>query len=77
MKDSIHPNYDEATVVCGCGNRFTTRSTRKQITVEICSNCHPYFTGKMKFVDATGRVDRFNKRYQNWKKDAPSAAPSA
>jgi len=72
MKDKIHPEYVESTVVCGCGNKFTTRSTRKQITVEICSNCHPFFTGKMKFVDATGRVDRFNKRYQNWKKDAPA-----
>lgn len=74
MKDNIHPEYSEAAVVCGCGNRFTTRSTRKQISVEICSSCHPYFTGKMKFVDATGRVDRFNKRYSNWKKEAPAAA---
>ncbi len=67
MKKNIHPNYEEATVSCGCGNKFTTRSTRKQITVEICSACHPYFTGKMKFVDATGRVERFQKRYKNWK----------
>lgn len=67
MKQDIHPVYTEATVSCGCGNKFITRSTRKQITVEICSACHPYFTGKMKFVDATGRVERFQKRYKNWK----------
>jgi large subunit ribosomal protein L31 len=65
VKKDIHPNYQEATVVCGCGNRFTTRSTRKQITVEICSACHPFFTGKMKFVDTTGRVERFQNKYKN------------
>lgn len=64
MKDAIHPNYAEATVVCGCGNKFTTRSTKKAITVEICSACHPFFTGKMKFVDTTGRVEKFQKKYQ-------------
>src|SRR4051812_8046842 len=65
MKDNIHPEYTEATVVCGCGNKFTTRSTKKNITVEICSACHPFFTGKMKFVDTTGRVEKFQKKY-NW-----------
>lgn len=73
MKKNIHPEYTEATVSCGCGNKFNTRSTRKQITVEICSACHPYFTGKMKFVDATGRVERFQKRYKNWKGGAAPA----
>ena len=63
MKKTIHPEYTEATVACGCGNKFTTRSTKKSITVEICSGCHPFFTGKMKFVDTTGRVERVQKKY--------------
>ena len=63
MKADIHPKYEEATVTCGCGNKFTTRSTKKNITVEICSACHPFFTGKMKYVDTTGRVEKFNKKY--------------
>jgi large subunit ribosomal protein L31 len=67
MKSGIHPAYVEATVVCGCGNRFVTRSTRKNITVEICSVCHPFFTGKMKYVDTTGRVEKFQRKY-NWDK---------
>ena len=65
MKEGIHPNYAECTVTCGCGNKFTTRSTKKAISVEICSACHPFFTGKMKFVDTTGRVEKFQKKY-NW-----------
>ncbi len=77
MKQDIHPVYTEATVSCGCGNKFITRSTRKQITVEICSACHPYFTGKMKFVDATGRVERFQKRYKNWKGTGSTAETPA
>src|SRR5437879_6063651 len=67
MKEGIHPEYVESTVTCGCGNKFTTRSTRKNITVEICSACHPFFTGKMKYVDTTGRVEKFQKKY-NWDK---------
>jgi large subunit ribosomal protein L31 len=67
MKKDIHPKYEEATVTCGCGNKFTTRSTRKNIAVEICSACHPFFTGKMKFVDTTGRVEKFQRKY-NWDK---------
>jgi large subunit ribosomal protein L31 len=65
MKKDIHPKYEEATVTCGCGNVFTTRSTKKNIHTEICSACHPFFTGKMKFVDTTGRVEKFQKKY-NW-----------
>jgi large subunit ribosomal protein L31 len=65
MKKDIHPEYVEATVTCGCGNKFVTRSTRKHIHVEICSACHPFFTGKMKFIDTTGRVEKFQKKYQN------------
>jgi large subunit ribosomal protein L31 len=67
MKEGIHPEYTEATVTCGCGNKFTTRSTKKAITVEICSACHPFFTGKMKFIDTTGRMEKFQKKY-NWDK---------
>ena len=67
MKDTIHPKYEEATVVCGCGNKFVTRSTKKAITVEICSACHPFFTGKMKYLDTTGRLEKFQKKY-NWDK---------
>jgi large subunit ribosomal protein L31 len=63
MKEGIHPNYVDCNVKCGCGNTFQTRSTVSEISVEICSQCHPFFTGKQKFVDAAGRVDRFKKRY--------------
>jgi large subunit ribosomal protein L31 len=79
MKAGIHPKYEEATVVCGCGNKFTTRSTKKNITVEICSACHPFFTGKMKFVDTTGRVEKFQRKYSNWanRKKAGAEAPAA
>jgi large subunit ribosomal protein L31 len=65
MKKGIHPEYHEVTVVCACGNTFKTRSTKKDLRVEICSNCHPFFTGKQKLVDSAGRVERFQKRYQS------------
>ena len=64
MKDNIHPNYQTATVTCGCGNSFETRSTKAKIAVEVCSKCHPFYTGSQKFVDAAGRVDKFNKKFQ-------------
>lgn len=64
MKAEVHPNYEEITVSCACGNSFQTRSTMgKDLGIEICSECHPFFTGKQKLVDTAGRVDRFNKRY--------------
>ncbi|MBA4122649.1 MAG: 50S ribosomal protein L31 [Acidobacteria bacterium] len=64
MKQEIHPNYAEINVVCACGNNFKTRSTMgEDLNIEICSECHPFFTGKQKLVDTAGRVDRFNKRY--------------
>ena len=63
MKDAIHPNYGETSVRCACGNQFQTRSTKKEIRVDICSKCHPFFTGKQKLVDTGGRVDRFKKRF--------------
>ncbi len=63
MKKGIHPKYQLCEVACVCGNTFTTRATVPQIKLEICSECHPFFTGKQKIVDSTGRVDRFNRRY--------------
>lgn len=63
MKEGIHPNYDKATVKCACGETFETRSTKSEIKVEICSKCHPFFTGRQKLVDSGGRVDKFKKRY--------------
>ena len=77
MKEGIHPKYEEAAVTCGCGNKFTTRSTRKNITVEICSACHPFFTGKMKFLDTTGRVEKFQKKYGWGKKKVEEPVPAA
>ncbi len=63
MRKGIHPKYEEATVKCVCGNTFTTRSTVKEISVEICSACHPFFTGTQKLVDSAGRIERFMKKY--------------
>ena len=64
MKTDIHPEYVEAQVVCTCGNTFTTRSTNPTISVEICSNCHPFYTGKQKLMDTGGRVERFQRRLE-------------
>lgn len=63
MKKKIHPRYFETTITCACGNVIYTRSTAKDIKVEICSKCHPFFTGKQKLVDTAGRVERFRKKY--------------
>lgn len=63
MKEGIHPEYKETTVKCACGAEYKTRSTKENIRVDICSKCHPFFTGKQKLVDTGGRVDRFEKRY--------------
>ncbi|MBQ2819409.1 MAG: 50S ribosomal protein L31 [Clostridia bacterium] len=63
MKEGIHPNYKTTTVKCACGNEFQVGSTKENIRVEICSNCHPFYTGKQKLVDTGGRVDRFKKRF--------------
>ena len=62
-KKGIHPVYKPATITCACGNKVDTYSTRGAFSVEICSNCHPFYTGKQKFVDAAGRIERFNKKY--------------
>ena len=70
MRKGIHPEYHEVRVLCACGNSFMTRSTKPELRVEICSACHPFFTGKQKLVDSAGRVERFQKRYR---KDAPAS----
>jgi len=63
MKEGIHPNYMEAVVTCACGNSFKTGSTKKELRVETCSECHPFFTGKQKFTERGGRVEKFKKKY--------------
>jgi len=65
VNPGIHPKYKEVTVTCACGTTFKTRSTRDKINVEICSSCHPYFTGKQKLIDTAGRVERFRNKYKN------------
>lgn len=81
MKESIHPKYYKATVTCGCGATFETGSTKEKIVVEICSSCHPFFTGTQKFVDTAGRVEKFQKKFggdyfkkPTKKKEKPGAA---
>ncbi len=64
MKQAIHPNYQTVKVTCGCGNEFESMSTKKEIKVEICSECHPFYTGKQRAVQAAGRVDKFNKKFK-------------
>lgn len=76
MKDKIHPSYVACTVTCACGEAFQTRSTKAAIRVEICSKCHPFFTGKQKFVDAAGRVEKFTKKYK-WGEGKDKAAKTA
>ncbi|NLL06423.1 MAG: 50S ribosomal protein L31 [Clostridiaceae bacterium] len=63
MREGIHPNYQQTVIKCACGATYDTGSTKKDVRVEICSNCHPFFTGKQKLVDAGGRVDKFKKRF--------------
>ena len=79
MKKDIHPKYEEATVHCSCGNTFTTRSTKPDLHVELCSQCHPFYTGKQKLVDSGGRVERVKKRMDKKseavKAEAANAAP--
>ena len=79
MKKDIHPKYIACTVRCGCGNTFQTRSTVKEILLEICSSCHPFFTGQERFVDTAGRVERFQRKYggEYFKKSPAAKAGSA
>jgi large subunit ribosomal protein L31 len=72
MKKGIHPEYFKAKVRCACGHEFETGSTVKEISVEICSKCHPFFTGKQKLVDSAGRVERFKRKYAKYGKKAAS-----
>lgn len=65
MKPGIHPNYDEATVTCACGNSWTTRSTRKTLRTDLCNVCHPFYTGEQRIVDTAGQVERFMKKMEN------------
>lgn len=69
MKEGIHPKYVETTVTCGCGETFVTRSTKSKISVEVCSKCHPFYTGQQRFVDSAGRVERFKQRF-SWSEDS-------
>jgi large subunit ribosomal protein L31 len=73
MKQGIHPEYKVATVRCSCGEQFQTRSTVSELRVDICSKCHPFYTGKQKLVDAGGRVERFERRYGKRKTTEPTA----
>ena len=87
MKPEIHPEYHEVTVVCACGNTFTTRSTKPDLRLEVCNKCHPFFTGKQRYVDSAGRVEKFQRKYESFYKDkvgagestasAPAAVPAA
>jgi large subunit ribosomal protein L31 len=63
MKEGIHPTYTDCAVSCACGNKFVTRSTRSELKLEICSACHPFFTGKVKMIDTAGRIEKFQKKY--------------
>jgi len=74
MKEGIHPDYKPTVISCGCGEKITTRSTRQNVAVGICSKCHPFFTGKQKFVDTAGRVEKFQRRYGWSSEQAQKAA---
>ena len=79
MKEGIHPDYHSARVVCACGNSFVTRSTRGDMQIDVCSACHPFYTGTQKLIDTAGRVDRFRKRYEKtaaMQASKASAAPA-
>jgi large subunit ribosomal protein L31 len=79
MKPKIHPEYKEITVICSCGNKFKTKSVLgRELHVEVCSNCHPFYTGKQKVIDTAGRVEKFRQRYSKTAaaKDAAKAAPT-
>ena len=73
MKEKIHPKYKVGTVKCACGNEFQVRSTKGDMTLEICSNCHPFFTGKQKLIDSAGRVEKFMKKYGLDKKNTQNS----
>lgn len=74
MKNDIHPEYATATVKCGCGNTFQTRSTQAEITTDVCSQCHPFFTGKQRLMDTAGRIERFRQKFAKPADKATSAS---
>lgn len=76
MKKGIHPEYHEVAVTCGCGETFKTRSTRERLAVEICSKCHPFYTGNQKLMDTAGRIEKFQRRY-GWSGEKAAAAAGA
>jgi large subunit ribosomal protein L31 len=76
MKKDIHPDYKETRITCGCGHSLKTRSTRETITVEVCSNCHPFYTGKQKFVDTAGMVEKFRRKWQGVVAQKAQAPPT-
>ena len=73
MKENIHPKYQDTTIRCACGSVIETGSTKDNITVEICSSCHPFFTGKQKLVDTAGRIERFRKKYQKFQEQGKTS----
>jgi large subunit ribosomal protein L31 len=73
MKEGIHPKYHKVLVTCACGNKFETRSTKSEIRLELCSACHPFYTGKQKLVDTAGRIERFQRRYGLNKENLPKS----
>ncbi len=75
MKKSIHPHYQEARIICACGNVIETRSTVKEMHVNTCSACHPFFTGEATYIDSEGRIEQFRKRYSKTTSGAPAEAP--
>ena len=74
MKAGIHPDYKAVEVHCACGATWMTRSTKKELKLEICSSCHPFFTGKQKLIDSAGRVERFTRKYKDWRKGETAKA---
>jgi large subunit ribosomal protein L31 len=76
MKAGIHPDYQEATVSCACGNSFKTHSTKGSFNVDICAECHPFYTGKQKLMDSAGRIERFTKKYAKIQPPAPQQPPT-
>lgn len=77
MKKGIHPEYYKTTITCACGNKIETRSTVENLRMEICSNCHPFYTGKQKLVDTAGRVERFRRKYKLDEQEAPQEPADA
>ncbi len=77
MKKAIHPKYLECKVTCGCGETFVTRATKPEIRVEICSKCHPFYTGKQKLVDTAGRVEKFHRRYAKFQQQSEGNTPES